>query len=74
MRDERIQVILPDNTKLIAEAETNTNYPSINITYEDADGNVDEVAFAEYNQGKRFGKKVQVGKHQMSLEESNQFT
>ena len=53
MINQRIEMKLPDETILIAEATEKSDYPSINIYHKDAVGEVDEVVFAEYNPEKK---------------------
>lgn len=64
MITQRIEMKLPDETLLIAEATENSDYPSINIYHEDAEGESDEVVFAEYNPEKPIGRKLMAGAYQ----------
>ena len=62
MINQRIEMRLPDDTLLIAEATENSDYPSINIYHQDASGDADEVVFAEYNPEKETGRKLRNGR------------
>lgn len=55
---------LPDDTTLIAESNRQSDYPSINIYHKDADGDVDEVAFTEYNPEKEIGRRLMTAAYQ----------
>ncbi len=70
MIDEKIELRLPDGTRLIAETQRDIDYPAININYIDAENNFDTVAFAEYNPEKPFGQKVCVGVYQNQDEDT----
>lgn len=64
MLKQRIEMKLPDDTTLIAESNQQSDYPSINIYHKDTDGEVDEVAFAEYNTEKEIGRRLMVAAYQ----------
>lgn len=49
MIKKKFEITLPDETQLIAEAAEESDYPCINIYQRDTEGEIDTVAFAEYN-------------------------
>lgn len=61
MIKKKIEITLPDETQLIAEAAEESDYPCINIYQRDTEGEIDTVAFAEYNPDSKFGRKLMVG-------------
>jgi len=63
LRVETIQklcVLLPDGTTLIAQANRTAEYPAINISLIYSDGHEDQVCYAEYNKDKPEGKELHV--------------
>lgn len=70
MVNEKIELKMQDGTKLIAETEKNIDYPAINITHIDGDGNYDTVAFAEYDPSKPIGQKLCAGVYQNHEEDT----
>ena len=58
MLNQRIEMKLADDTTLIAETEEKSDYPSMNIYYKDAEGEIDEMLFAEYNRKKGHGCRI----------------
>ena len=70
MINEKIELRMPNGTKLIAETEKNIDYPAINITHIDENGNYDTVAFAEYNPSKPFGQRLCAGASQNNEEDT----
>ena len=73
MINEKIELKMPDGTKLIAETEKNIDYPAINIAHIDGEGNYDTVAFAEYNPLKPFGQRLLVGAYQNHEEDTKYY-
>lgn len=73
MINQRIEMKLPDETILIAEATEKSDYPSINIYHKDAVGDVDEVVFAEYNPEKEIGRKLMAAAYQNNDDETKYF-
>lgn len=73
MLNQRIEMRLPDDTLLIAEATEKSDYPSINIYHQDASGDADEVAFAEYNPEKETGRKLMVAAYQNNDDDTRYF-
>ena len=60
MKKKKIKITFPDETQLIAEATEDPNYPCINIYQRDNEGEIDAIAFAEYNPDSEFGRKLMV--------------
>ena len=73
MINQRIEMRLPDDTLLIAEATENTDYPSINVYHQDASGDADEVVFAEYNPEKKIGRKLMAAAYQNNDDDTRYF-
>ena len=73
MINQRIEMMLPDETILIAEATEKSDYPSINIYHKDAAGDVDEVVFAEYNPEKEIGRKLMAAAYQNNDDDTRYF-
>ena len=73
MINQRIEMKLPDETMLIAEATEKSDYPSINIYHKDAAGDVDEVVFAEYNPEKEIGRKLMAAAYQNNDDDTRYF-
>lgn len=73
MINQRIEMRLPDDTLLIAEANEKSDYPSINIYHQDATGDMDEVVFAEYNPEKRIGRKLMAAAYQNNDDDTRYF-
>lgn len=61
MINEELEVKLPDGTKLLAKTERNGENPGIFLFHVNAQNDLDEVAFAEYNPSKPFGQKLENG-------------
>lgn len=61
LKKQRMEVLLPDDTTIIAESDQQSGYPGINIYHEDVTGDRDEVAFVEYNPENDIGRKLMVG-------------
>ncbi|MBR0277918.1 MAG: hypothetical protein IJQ50_05620, partial [Clostridia bacterium] len=64
MINQRIEMKLPDETLLIAEATEDSDYPCISIYHKDTECSPDEVVFAEYNPEKPIGRKLMAGAYQ----------
>lgn len=73
MINQRIEMKLPDETFLIAEATEKSDYPSINVYHRDATGDVDEVVFAEYNPEKEIGRKLMAAAYQNNDDDTRYF-
>lgn len=73
MIKKKFKITFPDETQLIAEATEDPNYPCINIYQRDTEGEVDAVAFAEYNPDSEFGRKLMVGSYQNNDDETQYY-
>lgn len=73
MINQRIEMRLPDDTMLIAEAAEKSDYPSINIYHQDASGDSDEVVFAEYNPEKKIGRRLMAAAYQNNDDDTRYF-
>ena len=73
MLNQKIEMRLPDDTLLIAEATEKSDYPSINIYHQDASGDADEVVFAEYNPEKETGRKLMAAAYQNNDDDTRYF-
>ena len=73
MKKKKIKITFPDETQLIAEATEDPNYPCINIYQRDNEGEIDAIAFAEYNPDSEFGRKLMVGTYQNNDDETRYY-
>ena len=73
MLNQRIEMKLADDTTLIAETEEKSDYPSMNIYYKNAEGEIDEMLFAEYNPDKPIGRRVMVAAYRNDDDEPKHY-